>query len=128
MPKEKPISVSVLRKELDRHGEKIKNEIRTEIRENGEKIKNELGTEIVEQENKLERHLDSVYGDFEKKQAFMAENILSIRSKLENVGNMVAKNTEDIEMVKIDVGLIRNELKTKISREELAHDILAIKS
>lgn len=74
--------------------------------------------EVDKMDDKFGRYVGTLYEDFESKQALMAENILDVREKIAALVEMVEKNTEDIDTIKLNVELIRKDLKTKIEREE----------
>lgn len=50
----------------------------------------------------------------------LAENLLDVREKITILTEMVEKNTEDIEVIKLNIELIRKDLKTKVEREEFS--------
>ena len=97
MNKNQPITVGILRqvlaRELGKNNEFLKQELRKEIKDNGEGIKRELKREfklelkkgLEKQEERIGRHLDAVYGDFESKQAIMAENVIGLYDKVSSV-------------------------------------------
>jgi hypothetical protein len=75
--------------------------------------------EVGEQENKYERYLAAVDGDFEKKQALMAEYLGAMEDDLESVKENVGIMKEDIDYIKIDIGFIKQDLENKVNRDEL---------
>lgn len=116
MPKAKPITLSVLRKELERSngllrhelrkeiqtsGESIKQDLRSEIQAGGKSIKKELRSEIKSSikssENRILGRLDTVYEDFESKQAIMAEGIAALNDKVTIVQINVASIAEKLD-------------------------------
>lgn len=42
-----------------------------------------------------------------------------IQVQLSAIREMVARNTEDIEIIKMDTGIIKNDIKEKVGRDEL---------
>jgi F0F1-type ATP synthase membrane subunit b/b' len=113
MGENQQITIGVLREELDRQsgslrvefkkqGEEIKHDLKREIKNNGEDVKREIRKEfrielrkgLKEQEERIGRHLDAVYGDFENKQAIMAESIVTLNEKVSNIGTSI-NNIED---------------------------------
>lgn len=118
-----------LKSEIVKHGGLLKQELKKEINGNGTKVKSDIRKEfrtelrksLKEQERRIGRHLNAVYGDFESKQAIMAENITELKNDLENVKEDIGIMKEDIEYIKLDINLIRHDLKNKVSRDELAN-------
>ena len=50
----------------------------------------------------------------------VAESLSGIQNQLVAIREMVAKNTEDIEMMKLDLQLIKHDLKRKVGYDEFA--------
>ena len=57
----------------------------------------------------------------------VAEGVLGLKENLDALTKMVAKNTEDIELIKTDIeimkadmAIIRRDIKEKVGRDELA--------
>jgi hypothetical protein len=130
MNKNQPLTVGVLRQvlteELNKNGESIKSELRKEITENGESIKNELRKEITdngesikskllkslkEQEERIGRHLDAVYGDFENKQAIMAEGIVTLNDKVSDMEISIASIDNKIDSLGGRVYFLEHKFK-----------------
>ena len=62
-----------------------------------------LREELSKQEKKFERHIDALDGDFEKRQVIMAESILGVKEKVENIERNVRFIKEDVDFIKIDL-------------------------
>lgn len=92
---DQPVTIGVLREELQKKGDRMKD------------------------------HLDTVYEDFESKQALMAESLIAIEDNLGLVKEDVSVMKKDIDYIKLDISLIRRDLKTKVSRDELPQNLLA---
>ena len=140
MDENQAITIGALREELDKQGNVIRkdlreeldkqgNVIRKEFKEQGVRIKKDLKEEIKKQEQKFEgfieeqdkkyrRYIDSIDGHFESHNALMAESIIDVREKIVVLTEMVEKNTEDIEIIMLNINLIRGDVKTRIERKE----------
>jgi ribosomal protein S9 len=81
---------------------------------NEEKLKKIL----EEQRKEYQRHLDVVAEDFKSQIKILAETAGGIQEQLIAIREMVAKNTEDIEIIKMDIQFIKQELKHKVDRDE----------
>jgi ATP-dependent protease ClpP protease subunit len=68
---------------------------------NEEKLKKVL----EEQRKEYQRHLDVVAEDFKSQIKILAETTGGIQEQLIAIREMVAKNTEDIEIIKMDIHL-----------------------
>ena len=106
MPKAQSVTLPVLRKELNRSGDSLKQELKKEIEASGESVKQELRqeikTDIKASEEEIIRHLDTVYEKFESNQAIMAESIVSLNDKVSGV--------------QIDVEIIKDKLDSVSGR------------
>lgn len=81
---------------------------------------NEVKLKIIltEQRDEYQRYLGVIAEDFESQVKLIAELAGGIQEQLIGIREMVAKNTEDIELMKMDLHIIKDELKEKICREE----------
>jgi len=70
------------------------------------------------QREEYQRYLGVVTEDFQSKVKLVAESVMGIQEQLSAICDMVAKNTEDIEVIKMNLHIIKDDLKEKISREE----------
>jgi len=131
-----PVTVGVLREELGTLRKEFKGdlgnvriELKTELKDEIGSVRSELKEEIKLQEVKFEkfvkvqgksfeRQLNAIDGHFQHQNELMAESIMSIHDKIDALTEMVGKNTEDIEIIKLNMELIRGDLKTKVDREE----------
>lgn len=75
---------------------------------------------LVEQREEYQRHLGVVAEGLESHVKLIAESLLGIQKQLEGIRDMVVRNTEDIEVIKMDMHIIRGDLKEKIGRDEFA--------
>ncbi len=75
------------------------------LKQQGEEFQNYVGA-IGERTNSDIRLLAEAVGTIQ-------ENVVELRE-------MVAKNTDDIDFMKMELSIIRNDLKEKVSREEFA--------
>lgn len=81
---------------------------------NEEKLKEILKGEREE----YQRYLGVVSEDFKSQVKLVAETLEDIQKQLIALREMVAKNTEDIEVIKADISSIKFELKRKVSWDE----------
>lgn len=73
---------------------------------------------LKEQREEYQRYLGVVTEDFQSQVKLVAESVLGIQEQLSAIRDMVAKNTEDIEVIRMDLHLIRHDLKEKVDRDE----------
>jgi len=73
---------------------------------------------LKEQREEYQRYLGVVTEDFQSQVKLVAESVMGIQEQLSAIRDMVAKNTEDIEVIKMDLHLIKNDLKEKVGRDE----------
>ena len=83
-----------------------------------EKAQSELGTILAKQRKEYQRYLGVVSESFESQVKLIAESVGGVQEQLTSIRDMVAKNTEDLEMVKTELHIIRQDLKVKIDRDE----------
>ena len=82
-------------------------------------IQEEKLKEILKsQREEYQRHLGVLAENFESQFKLIAESLEGTQEHLVAIREMVAKNTEDIEMTRMDLHIIKNDLKEKVSREE----------
>lgn len=82
---------------------------------------------LNEQREEFQRYLGVVVEGLTGQIKLIAESLSDLQRQLAIVREMVAKNTEDIEIMKEDIGImkmdintIKNDLKQKVDREEFA--------
>lgn len=82
---------------------------------------------LKEQREEYQKYLGGVAEDFSSKLKIIAESASGIQKQLIALRDMVARNTEDIESLKInveviksDIGIIKNHLKRKVDIDEFA--------
>ena len=80
-----------------------------------EKKLNEI---LKSQREDYQRYLGVLTESFESEVKLIAESLLGAQKQLTAISEMIAKNTEDIEIMKMDLHVIKDEIKEKISREE----------
>ena len=79
----------------------------------------------------VKRHFDVVAEDLSSKIKLIAESVSGIQEQLIAIRDMVAKNTEDIEVIKMDAESIKQMLRRKVDIEEfemLEKRVLAVES
>ena len=69
-------------------------------------------------DKKFQRYLGVVAEDFASKFNLLAESISGVQEQLIALRDMVAKNTEDIEIIKMDISFMKHELKQKVDQDE----------
>ena len=73
---------------------------------------------LKEQREEYQRYLGVLEENFESQVKLIAESVFGIQEQLVAIRDMVAKNTEDIEIMKMDISLIKGSLKEKVDRDE----------
>ncbi|MBU1246696.1 hypothetical protein KJ973_01340 [Patescibacteria group bacterium] len=101
---------------------------------------NKLKIILKEQREEYQRYMGALAENFESQVKLIVELVMGIQEQLIALREMVAKNTEDItllkeqlialrematkntediEIIKIDIHIIKNDLKEKVTRDEL---------
>ena len=80
--------------------------------------KEKLNEILKEQREEYEKYLGVLGEDFKSQVKLVAESATGIQKQLLAIRDMVAKNTEDIEIIKMDLHVIKDDLKEKVNREE----------
>jgi len=78
----------------------------------------DIKTLLKEQTEEIKRHMDVLGEDFDNKTGLLVESVSGIQEQLVALKEMVAKNTEDIEVIKSDAQIIKQSLKRKVDLEE----------
>ena len=78
-----------------------------------------LKTILEEQRGEYQRYLGVVSEDFKSQVQLIAESLSGMQRQLSVIRDMVVKNTEDIEIMKMDLHIIKDDLKEKADRCEL---------
>lgn len=90
---------------------------------------NEQGLKQIlsEQREEYQRYLGVLTESFESQVKLIAESIGGVERQLIALRDIVVKNAEDIEMIKMDIevmktelSLIRHDLKEKVGRDEFS--------
>ena len=73
---------------------------------------------LKEQREEYQRYIGTLSEDFQSQVKLIAESLSGIQKQLVAIRDMVAKNTEDIEIIKMDIQFIKQELKHKVDLDE----------
>lgn len=112
-----------VRDEMAKQGKKYEGFVSQEMSKQEKRYENYVSQEMKKQEDKFDSFVKETKIDFENytgalQESFgqqvetVAEGIVTINRKLDNITEMVARNTEDIEIIKMT-------LDKKVDREEL---------
>ena len=77
-----------------------------------------LGQILAEQRQEYQRYLGVLGDQFSSQVKLIAESLTGVQQQLSSVREMVAKNTEDLELIKMELRVIRSDLKEKVGRDE----------
>jgi hypothetical protein len=77
-----------------------------------------LKTILEEQREEYQRYLGVLSESFTSQVKLVAETLGGVQEQLISIKEMVAKNTEDIEVMKTDIMSIKHMLKQKVDQEE----------
>src|SRR3989344_2851087 len=77
-----------------------------------------IKTILIEQREEYQRYMGALVEDFTSKIQLIAETLRGMHDQLIALRNMVAQNTEDIEIIKADLHIIKDDLKEKVGRDE----------
>ncbi len=75
---------------------------------------------LREQREEYQRFVSVMAEDFKSGLQLLAESLSDLQKQLTNLREMVAKNSEDLEIVKMDIEFIKNGLKKKVDVDEFA--------
>ena len=73
---------------------------------------------LASQREEYQRYLGVVAEDFKSHVKLIAESLAGTQEQLTAIRDMVAKNTEDIEIIKMELSIMRSDLKEKVGRDE----------
>lgn len=75
---------------------------------------------LKEQREEYQRFVGVVFKDFKSGLQLIAESVADLQKQLAALRDMVAKNSEDIEIIKMDLEFIKTGLKKKVDIHEFA--------
>jgi len=78
----------------------------------------ELKEILISQRGEYQRYLGVLAENFGSQIKLVIESLKGTQDQLVALREMVTKNTEDLEIIKMDLHIIKNGLTEKISREE----------
>ncbi|MCL5407390.1 MAG: hypothetical protein M1429_02755 [Patescibacteria group bacterium] len=73
---------------------------------------------LKKQREEYQRYLKIFSEDVNSKFKIIGEGISGILEGQKSIREMVAKNSEDIEIIKMDISFIKSGLKEKVDRDE----------
>jgi hypothetical protein len=79
-----------------------------------------IKTILKEHQEEIKRHIGVLKEDFDQKLGFIGEQHESIITRLDSHTEIIASIKEDMEIVKINVELIKDSLKRKVDIDEFA--------
>jgi hypothetical protein len=80
----------------------------------------ELKQILKEQSEDFKRHVSTLAEDFHSQVKLIGEQYGSIKETLDSHTEMIVSLKEDMEIVKTDIGFVKNFLKRKIDIEEFS--------
>ena len=95
-------------------------ELENEIIKHFDEKTEESKQHFDEKTEETKRHFDVVAEDLKKEIKIVAEQVGSNTEKLEEHTQRFDKINDTLEIIKIDIGFIKNDLKQKINRDEFA--------
>ena len=81
-------------------------------------LKKEITKLLEQQRREYQRYLGVVTEAIEGQIKTVAESMQGMQDQLTVIRDMVARNSEDIESIRMDMHIVRSDLKEKVSREE----------
>ena len=73
---------------------------------------------LTGQREEYQRYLGVVAEDFKSQVKLVAEILGNTQEQLVAIREMVAMNTEDIAIIKMELSIMRSDLKEKVGRDE----------
>ena len=78
----------------------------------------EIKVILDEQRQEYQHYLGVIAEQFQQNLKLIAESVGDLQKQLISLREMVAKNTEDIEVIKLELTSIKNMLKRKVDTDE----------
>lgn len=75
---------------------------------------------LKEQREEYQRSVAVIFEDFKSSPQLIAESLSELQKQLSELRDMVAKNSEDIEIIKMDLEFIKTGLKKKVDIDEFS--------
>ena len=73
---------------------------------------------LQEQRGEYQKYIGTISEDFQSQIKLIAESAEGMQKQLSAIRDMIARNTEDIAIIKTHIQFIKQELKHKIDRDE----------
>jgi hypothetical protein len=73
---------------------------------------------LKEEREEYQRSVGVIAEEFNSHVKLIAETLTEMQRQLGALRDLVARNTEDIEVMKMELSIIRNDLKEKVGRDE----------
>ncbi|MBI2822923.1 MAG: hypothetical protein HYX74_11935 [Acidobacteria bacterium] len=80
----------------------------------------ELERILTEQREEYQRFVAVVFEDFRSSLQLIAESAADLQKQTSTLRDMIAKNSEDTEIIKMDLEFIKTGLKKKVDVDEFA--------
>lgn len=75
---------------------------------------------LAHEREEYQRYIGVLAEDFKSQSRLIAESLSGVQTQLIAIRDMVVRNTEDIELIKMELSVIRKDLKEKVGRDEFA--------
>lgn len=75
---------------------------------------------LAHEREEYQRYIGVLAEDFKSQSRLIAESLSGVQTQLIVIRDMVVRNTEDIELIKMELSVIRKDLKEKVGRDEFA--------
>ncbi len=73
---------------------------------------------LTDQREEYQRYLGVLTESFESQVKLIAESTIGIQQQLVAIRDMVAKNTENIEEITMELHIVRSDTKKQVGRDE----------
>ena len=73
-----------------------------------------------EQREEYQHYLGAMKEDFDSKVQLIAKQYIDIKETLDSHTEMIGRIEEDVEIIKLDIEFIKNDLNKKVDRDEFA--------
>lgn len=120
MKNDQLVTTGVLKEELTLVRKDFKEELKETLTEALETQEKKFEGFMKKQKDEFVLEIKTIDEHAQSRISFLAESILDVREKIGVLTEMVEKNTEDIEIIKLNIELIRKDLKTKVEHKEFA--------
>lgn len=96
------------------------NKLKTILKGQRKEFQSFVDGSIKKQREEFQTFIGALAEDFIAQVKLLAESVSDLQRQIVVIRDMVARNTEDIEVIKTDIEMMKNMLRKKVDAEEFA--------